>query len=115
MRTVLLPALLVACSATTTSAGQQADPSLDRIRAALSTATNPSMKIVAEPPLKTWHGVRLVQPDISRRQFIKVSVPVGEYAMKATRAVGKARQSRAQRKAREEVELALKEFLSQQK
>jgi len=107
-------ALFLACVAARASAGQQSDPSIDRIRAVLSTTADASLLITAEPPAKSWGGMTLVQPDAARGQFVQVKVPVGEYATRAARAVGSARQRRAQQKARAEVDRALQQFLKQQ-
>ena len=97
-------------------AGQQTDDAaLKRIRAALSTPADLSVPIVVEPPIKSWGGITLVQPDLTGGQIVQVRVPVGEFVMKAVRAVGNARYERAQRKAHEQVARELQDFLKQQK
>lgn len=115
IRTVSCAALLLSCLGVRASAEQQSDPSLDRIRAALLSVVDQPMAIATEPPLKSWGGMTLVQPDVSRREFVKVRIPIGEYAMKAARAVSNARHERALRKARDEVDRALLDFLTQPK
>jgi len=113
MRIVLVSALLVFCAGVRPSDAQENDAaSLDRIRAALA-ATADSVKIV--PPIKSWGGMTLVQPDITGGQIVQVRVPVGEFVMKAARAVGNARYERAQWKAHEQVARELQDFLKQQK
>ena len=115
MRTVSCAVLLLICVGVPTSAEQHSDPSLERIRAALSSVVDLPIGIATEPPVKSWRGMTLVQPDVSRREFVKVRIPIGEYAMKAARAVSNARHERALRKARDEVDRALREFLKQPK
>ena len=94
-RTAAYAVFFVICFGVPASAEQQGDPSLDRIRAALSSVVDLPMAIASEPPVKSWGGMTLVQPNVSRREFVKVRVPVGEYAMKAARAVTNARHERA--------------------
>jgi hypothetical protein len=114
MRTLCTSAIVLACVTSPASAGQQGDPSLERIRAALSAAAvEPSITIVGGPPTASWRGLSLVQPDIGRRQFIRVRVPIGDYAMKTARAVRTARHARSERRAREHVERDLQQFLKQ--
>lgn len=115
MRTVSCVVLLLICFGMRATADQQSDASLDRIRAALSSVVDVPRAMAPEPPVKSWGGMTLVQPDVSRRQFVKIRIPVGEYAMKAARAVSHARHERAQRKAQEEVDRSLREFLKQRK
>jgi hypothetical protein len=112
LRALPVSALLIACVGASVAAGQQTDSSLDRIRAALSAAAvEPPIAIAAEPPSASWRGISLVQPDIGRKHFIRVRVPVGDYTMKAARALNHARHSRAERRARAQVEQDLQEFL----
>lgn len=113
VRTGSCAVALLLCVGARTSAEPQSDASLDRIRAALSSVVDPPRPIVTEPPVKSWGGMSLVQPDVSRREFVKVRIPIGEYAMKAARAVSNARHERALRKARDRVDRALREFLKQ--
>lgn len=115
IRTVSCAVLLLFCLGVRASAEQHGDPSLDRIRAALLSVVDQPMAIATEPPVKSWGGMSLIQPDVSRREFVKVRIPIGEYAMKAARAVGNARHERALRKARDDVDRALREFLKQPK
>jgi hypothetical protein len=49
----------------------------------------------------------------TRGEVARVTVPIGEVAVRAARAVGDARQKRAERKAREEVQRAIEEFEQQ--
>jgi hypothetical protein len=117
LRRLLLSALLIAVAASqVTAEEQQVDPSLERIRAALSAiAVEPSVRVPVEPSSASWHGISLVPPDIGRKHFIRVRVPIGDYAMKTARAVSAARQGRAERKAREQVERDLQQFLKQKR
>jgi len=116
LRIVTVSALLFVFAGAPAFAGQNADdPSLKRIRAALSTPASLSVPIIPEPPTKSWGGITLVEPDVAAGQFLQVRVPVGEMVMKTVRAIGNARYQRAQRKAQEQVARELQDFLKQQK
>lgn len=116
MRIVFVSALLVICAGVRPSEAQENDAaSLNRIRAALAATADSPLTIAVEPPTRSWGGITLVQPDITGGQFVQVKVPVGEFVMKAVRAIGNARYERAQQKAHEQVARELQEFLRQQK
>lgn len=115
MRILFVSALLVIGAGVRPSAAQESDAaSLDRIRAALAATADSPLTMVVKPP-KSWGGITLVQPDATGGPFVQVKVPVGEFVMKAVRAVGTARYERAQRSARQHVARELEEFLKQQK
>lgn len=71
------------------------------------------LPIWSEPPPKRF-GFFTVTPPETRGEFIRVSVPIGELAMRGTRAVSTARQRRAERKARREVLAAVETLHAQQ-
>lgn len=56
----------------------------------------------------------LETPD-KRGEFVKVSVPVGDWSMRVARKVSSAQRQRRERKARETVERALRDFQAQPK
>lgn len=115
MRIAFVSAALFLIAGAPVFAGQSTDdPSLKRIRAALSVPAKLSVPIVPEPAIKSWGGVTLVEPDVASGQFLQVRVPVGELVMKTVRAIGNARYQRAQRKAHEQVARELQDFLKQQ-
>ncbi|MBY0495331.1 MAG: hypothetical protein K2Y23_14055 [Cyanobacteria bacterium] len=114
MRTVAVSALLLVFGAWPASAGQQADPALDRIRAALSAIAESPAIVMTQPPVRSWGGMTMVQPDTVRGEFVRIKVPVGEITMKAARAIQRAHYHRAERKARERVDRALQDFIKQQ-
>lgn len=66
------------------------------------------------PAPKTFGVFTVVQPERDGEMF-RVSIPVGELAMRAVRAIGQARYRRAEQKARKEVEQELKDFQASQR
>ena len=117
MRFVFVSVLVILLAGPASAAGQETDAaSLNRIRAALAATADSPLSIVPErPPIKSWGGLTLVQPDATSGQFVQIKVPVGELVMKVARAIGSARYERAERKAHEQVARELQEFLKQQK
>lgn len=92
-------------------ASQSPQPN-DRLQLAIQEA----LRLAAPPnaPPKRF-GVFTLSPPETRGEIVRITLPVGELAMRGARAVSNARDRRAERKAREEVQQALKEFLAQQK
>ena len=91
------------------SAQQQTDPSVERIRTALLAAQ--SSTVLTQPTIKSWGGLTLVPPDQIQGQVVQVKVPIGDLVIKATRSIAVARRERAERKAHEEVTNDLRDFL----
>jgi hypothetical protein len=96
----------------------QSDQSLEAISRGLQKPQQVSLEIpplVAIPQDKVQLGfVTLETPD-TRGEFIKLSLPVGEFATGLVRKISKARYQRRERKARETVQRDLREFNAQQK
>ena len=65
-----------------------------------------------EPTVRTFGMFTVVFPG-SPGEIIKVSLPIGELTTRAARAVSSARHRRAERKAGEEVQRALRDFNAQ--
>ena len=81
--------------------------SVESIRTALQSPRSPTTlqtpAIGLDAPLPRHVGVLTIVPPDTTGQFVKVSLPVGDLTMRATRAVAAARYRRAERDAREEV------------
>jgi hypothetical protein len=119
MRTSVGAMFIVALSWASAEAQQANSPvSVDAIAAGLKQPHS-----IALPPAVTWippanprlGPLTLTAPDVSRGQFVKVVVPVGEWTTRLGRSISSARYHRRERKARVEVERDLRAFLEQQK
>jgi hypothetical protein len=67
-----------------------------------------------EPPPRRL-GVFTIVPPERPGEVVRVAVPIGALTMRAAHAVGQAQQRRAERKARKEVEQALKDLQAAQR
>ena len=105
---VTVLASLSGVASVTLRADQSNQPS-DRLRLAFQ---EPSRLIIPAwplPPPKRL-GVGSITPPETRGEVIQISVPIGALTMRVARSVGNAQYHRAERKAREEVERAIKAF-----
>lgn len=73
-----------------------------------------TIPVWTEPPPKRIGVFTLVPPE-HRGEIVQVSMPVGNLAMRAARAIGQAQSRRAEQKARKEVAQALKDFQTSQR
>jgi hypothetical protein len=109
MRVPLLTIITVAIAAAA-EAQQPGAESGERVRAAqqisVSTLQIPPFRILPDPAIRRFGVVTLLPPDTSG-QFVRASVPVGDLAMRAARAVAIAQHRRAEKVAREEVRQTL--------
>ena len=95
-------------------AEQQAESgsSVEAVRAALQTRSSLTLTIPPPPvdPLPKRLGFITLEPPDANGQIIKVAIPIGDAAARATRAFVAARRRQAIEKARDEVLRALREF-----
>ena len=67
-----------------------------------------------EPTPKRFGVLTITQPE-RRGEIVQVSVPIGDLTIRAAHAIGQAQHRRAERKARKEVEQAIKDLLPAQR
>ena len=118
MRIAGVGCLVVMLSAATLEAGQSNQSSLEAVSRGLQKPQPLSLDIppiVSIPDETRRFGVfTLTTPDITRGEFFRVSVPVGEFVTGVAGKISKARYQRRERKAREAVARDLREFQAQQ-
>jgi len=118
MRIVAIGGVILMLSIASLDA-QQPEQSFDAISRALQ-RSQPSSILVprlfpAVPEGTTRLGfLTLATPDAASGEFVKVVVPIGDLTTRLTRKISSAQYRRRERKARETVERALREFQSQQ-
>lgn len=112
LRFVLWTAVVALLSAVDLWANQRANQpgqSAERLSVTGQQALRLTIAPWIEPTPKRF-GVFTLTPPERRSEMIRVSVPIGEVAMRAANAIGRAQYRRAEQEARKEVEQAMKEF-----
>jgi hypothetical protein len=95
------------------AAAQQRDRSLEKASIALQ---QPPLAVpIFEPPPPATLGPFTFATPRLRGEFIRLSLPVGEYASRVAREIGAANRRRHEAAARRRVEAELKAFLAQQR
>jgi hypothetical protein len=110
MRILATGAMLFVTAFPASLLAQAPDASLERLRLVLDRQHNLSIPFAPPPPgavVRTFGMLSLAVPDGSRGEFVRIVLPVGDLLVRGTRAIGEARQRRAERGARAEVAGAL--------
>jgi hypothetical protein len=98
---------------------QQADSSAlnERLRLALQNLpTQPALSIPRWiPPDSRQLGILTLMPPDRPGEIVRMSLPVGEFVTRGVRAWSSARHSRAERKAQENVQRVVRDFLTQKR
>jgi len=117
MRIAGVGCLVLMLTAATLEAGQPGQ-SLEAVSRGLQKPQPLSFDIppiVSIPDETRRFGIfTLTTPDVTRGEFFRVSVPVGEFVTGVAGKISKARYQRRERKAREAVARDLREFQAQQ-
>ena len=118
MRIAGIGCLVLMLGATTLDAGQSSQSSLEAVARGLQKPQPLSLDIppiVSIPDETHRFGVFTVTtPDITRGEFFRVSLPVGEFVTGVAGKISMARYQRRERKAREAVARDLREFQARQ-
>ena len=111
-----LATLLLICPTAPLHAQNLDSASLQRIRLALDSQPTPQSTLatpVWAPPERRTFGIVTLVPTESRGEIIRLSLPIGELATRGVRSIQNAKQRRAERKAREEVQAAMRQLTGQ--
>ena len=120
MRLAFVVNVWLLCSGMTAPAwAQQPESSSAPQRVRLS-LQNPSIQSTLtapgwDQPGRTRIGILTLVPPQHRGELVRVSVPVGDLVTRAVRSVVAARQRRAERKAREEVQRVVRQIEAQRR
>ena len=111
--TLLLAALILIGWALPIHAQDVDSASLQRIRLALDSQPTPRSTLatpVWAPPERRTFGILTLVPTELRGEMVRVSLPIGELTTRGVRSLRNAKQRRAERKAREEVQAVVRQL-----
>jgi hypothetical protein len=116
MRVALWVVVVGSLFAASPVVASQSDPSTERLRLALRDSTQSLMDIYRVPdPAPHRLGPLTVVPPGTPGELVRVSVPIGDLTMRAARAFSDMQRRRAERRASEEVQRAIRSLDAQQR
>jgi len=92
----------------TLHADESSQPS-DRLRIALQDSPRLTIPVWTLPPPRRF-GVMSITPPQTRGEVVRMTLPIGDLTMRAARSIENASHQRADRKARTEVQRAIRDF-----